>query len=269
MVIVNFRLADHIDALLRRCPFGRDARVLLVDNSSQPERLRSVADAHGADLLLLDRNYGFAVAVNRAVASAPGHAEMLLLNPDVRLTPGALSALREARAVGGLTGVSPLLRNVDGTIQVGTAGGRLGVGAFAGYFLFLSNLFPRLPGVFFTRSQLRAGLRPAWLCMACLLLDGDAFRRFGPIPELELVYAEDIAWGVAASRAGAHFAVAPEVEVVHEQGAAGAGVLWRDAVARLSLRENGPWGGRMAAACMTLGLAVRSKTRSAGVPVGR
>jgi N-acetylglucosaminyl-diphospho-decaprenol L-rhamnosyltransferase len=261
VVIVNYRLADYIERLLRRCPFDADVRVLLVDNDSQPDEIRRIAEAFGADLLLLDRNYGFAGAVNRAMASVPSHREILLLNPDVSLTPAALARLRQLRAERGLTGITPLLRDSDGTIQVGTAGGSAGVGAFAAYFLFLSHLFPRLGGVFYTRRQLRSALAPAWLCMACLLLDGAAFERFGPVPEKELAYAEDVAWGLAASRMGARFAVATDVAVTHEQGAAGGAALWRDAVARLAVMENGRWAGGLAVACMTAGLWLRGVIR--------
>lgn len=268
VVIVNYRLADKIEDLLRRCPFD-GARVVLVDNGSQPERLQAIAREQRSDLMLLDRNYGFAAAVNRAVASVPEHDAVLLLNPDVDLTPAVLAALWEGMAGRELTGVSPLLRNQDGTVQVGTAGGRANATAFVAYFLGISHILPRLGGVFYTRKQLRSGVPPSWLCMACLLLDGRAFRTFGPIPEQELAYAEDLAWGVAATRAGARFAVLPGVEVVHEQGAAGGGFLWREALVRLARRENGQWGGRVAVASVTVGLAVRSSARAVAARAGR
>jgi GT2 family glycosyltransferase len=268
VVIVNYRLADHTERLLQRRPFG-SARVALVDNGSEPERLESVAASHGAELLLLDRNYGFAGAVNEAVRRCADHDQILLLNPDVELTPDALAALRTALVSGRLTGVSPLLHGTDGRVQVGTAGGPVTLSGFATYFLFLAHLIPTRRGIFYTRRQLRSGLTPAWLCMACLLLDGDAFRRFGAVPEYELAYAEDVAWGIAASAAGARFAVLPEVGVVHEQGAAGASSMWRAALARLAVRENGRWAGWLAVACMRVGLAVRAVARPAVKMVAR
>lgn len=261
VVIVNYQLADYIERLLRQRPFDHDVRILLVDNDSQPDQMREVAEAYGTELLLLDRNYGFAGAVNRAVESVPRHREVLLLNPDVSLTPAALARLRQVRTERELTGVTPLLCHSDGTIQVGTAGGHASLGAFMGYFLFVSYLFPRVRGVFYTRRQLRDPPAAAWLCMACLLLEGDAFQRFGPVPETELAYAEDVAWGVAASRKGARFAVVTDLEVTHEQGAAGAAFLWRDAVARLAVMENGRWAGGLAVASMTAGLGVRAVLR--------
>jgi GT2 family glycosyltransferase len=258
VLIVNYRLADHIERLLASACLVPH-RVLLVDNASQPERLRQIAGRFGTELLLLDRNYGFAGAVNRALAQATPASTVLLLNPDVHMGSGTLDALRRALADDrGLTGVTPLLLNGDGSRQVGTAGGPPSVAGFFSYFCFVSHLLPRTRGVMFTRRQLASGLTPSWLCMACLLVRGDAFSRFGPVPEFELAYAEDVAWGVAASAAGARFAVLPRVTVVHEQGAAGESARWKHALARLAVREAGLVRGCLARVFMEVGLGVRA-----------
>ncbi len=263
MVIVNYALADHVERLLDSGALVGQ-RVLLVDNASQPDHLRRLAVRHGAELLLLERNYGFAGAVNRGIAHAGEHGPVLLLNPDVRLGPSDVDELRHALIQRGLTGVTPLLVNVDGSVQVGTAGGPVTPTGFAVYFLFLSHLVPGARGTFYTRRQLAGALRPDWVCMACLLLDRDAFGRYGPIPEHELVYAEDVAWGWTASRAGARFAVVPGVRVVHEQGAAGGSRRWSSASARLALREHGPVKGRVALLAMRVGLGARRLLRRRG-----
>lgn len=256
VVVVNYGVVDHVERLMASgALLGQ--RVLLVDNDSQPQRLQAVARAHEAEVLLLDRNHGFAGAVNRALAHAGDHGPVLLLNPDVRLKASDVLALRRALAHGRLTGVTPLLLNRDGSVQVGTAGGPATLAGFVAYFLFVSHLVPAVGGVCHTRRQLLSGRAPAWACMACLMLDAQAFRRYGPIPEHELVYAEDVAWGWAASRRGACFAVLRDVCVVHEQGAAGASPRWRHALTRLAVRENGPARGRMASGAMVLGLAIR------------
>ncbi len=259
-VVVNYRLAGRIEELLASGVLcGHD--VLLVDNASEPGELRQIADRHRTDLMLLDRNYGFAGAVNRAVAHAQPHAQILLVNPDVTLTASMLSSLQRALAQGSLTAVSPLLLNSDGSVQVGTAGGPATGSAVAIYFLFVSHVIRRAKGIFYTRRQLSSGLEPAWLCMACLLLQGDAFTRYGPIPEYEIVYAEDVAWGIRASRTGARFAVLADVRAIHEQGAAGESDRWRGALGRLVIRENGSLRGWLAVSAMWLGLGVRGVVR--------
>ncbi|HUQ64394.1 MAG TPA: glycosyltransferase [Acidimicrobiales bacterium] len=260
MVIVNYGLSNHIGRLLEEGVFG-DCRVMLVDNASEPERLRDLAARFATQLLLLDRNYGFAGAVNRAVGRAGGCKQILLLNPDVSISRAQLQVLRTVLVEEQLTAASPILLNVDGKVQVGTAGGPLTWSAFGTYFLFVSHVFGRARGSFYTRRQLVSGMVPSWLCMACLLLDGDAFRRFGPIPEDEVVYGEDLAWGYRASRSGARFRVVTHVQVVHEQGAAGASDRSVDALVRLVRRVNGRLGGSVAVACIRLGLAIRRLPR--------
>lgn len=255
-IVVNYDLASHIERLLAGGALA-DWDVLLVDNGSQPDLMVDVAHRFGARVLLLKQNRGFAGAVNAAVATSEPHPVVLLLNPDVDPSAEALAQLRTALAERQCTAVSPLLFGTDGRVQVGTAGGPATLGGFARYFLFLSHLRPSSQGVFHTRRQLRAGLKPRWLCMACLLLDGAAFDHFGPVPEHELVYAEDVAWGVAASEQGARFAVLTDVSAVHQQGASGAGIRWSAALGRLAVREGGPVRGRLAVACMRTGLALR------------
>lgn len=255
-IIVNYGLADEIDELLSSgalCPH----LVLLVDNDSQPDRLRALARRHGTGLLLLDRNYGFAGAVNRAVATVPPGSHILLLNPDVRLTASALTALVEALAEGDLTGVAPTLVSLDGSVQI-ASGGPVTLASFSAYFLLLSHLVRGARGIFYTRRQVRAGLPPAWLGMACLLLRDGSFSRFGPVPEDELVYAEDVAWGTLASAAGARFAVIPGIRVTHAQGASGASDRWTGALARLARRRLGPFRGGLATLVMQAGLTARA-----------
>ncbi len=257
VLIVNYGLVDRIDSLLGSGAL-RGHRVLVVDNASEPERVRAVVSAHGGEALLLHRNYGFGGAVNRGVVHAgPPPGAWLLLNPDVRLDASTVSSLHRELVERRLTGVTPLLLDNGGSVQVGTAGGPLTLRGFAAYFLGLSHLLPRSRGVFFTRRQLLRGLEPSWACMACLMLDGDAFTRFGPIPEEELVYGEDLAWGWRASRGGGRFAVVPDVRVVHEQGAAGASRRWAPAVSRLAMREQGRVRGGLAVVIMWLGLLLR------------
>ena len=96
-----------------------------------------------------------------------------------------------------------------------------------------------------------------WLCMACLLLAPDAFDRYGPIPEDELVYAEDVAWGTAATVRGATFRLVPEVTVRHERGASGSSERWVGALERLCRRRLGNRRGRIAVIVIRIGLGVR------------
>jgi GT2 family glycosyltransferase len=263
VVLVNYRCADDVEARLRSGVLSSLDEVLIVDNASDPERVRSWESSYGVRALLLDENVGFAAAVNAAVRKSSTLAPVLLLNPDLELTSATLGALLQAlgTAPAGPDGVAPLLTDADGRVQVGAAGGPLTLGSVAAYFLLVSHLFPRVRGVFLTRRQLRIGVRADWLCMACLLLQADAFDRFGPVPEDELVYGEDLAWGTAATQAGARFRLLPDAVAVHARGASGGSARWIGAFERtVRRRVRGPRGA-LAVASVRIGLAAR---RAAG-----
>ncbi len=262
VVLVNYQCADHIEARLRSGVLEPLDEVLIVDNASDPERVRSWESRYGARTLLLPQNVGFAAAVNAAVQASRTRAPILLLNPDLELTEPTLQALLAALAAPGADGncpdgVAPLLTDAGGAVQVGAAGGPLTVGAVATYFLFVSHLLPRLRGVFLTRRQLQAGLQADWLCMACLLLEPDAFDRFGPVPEDELVYGEDLAWGTAATLAGARFRLLPDVRAWHARGVSGGSARWIGAFERTVRRRMPGLGGAVAVVAVQVGLTAR------------
>ncbi len=257
-VLVNYRCADDIEARLRSGVFRRPDEVLIVDNGSDPERVAAWESQYGVTTVLLGENVGFAAAVNRAVGASTSAAPVLMLNPDLVLTEDVLSSLLGALAGPDRPdGVAPLLLDPSGRVQVGSAGGPLTVFSVAAYFLMLSHLLPWVRGVFSTRRQLRRQTRVDWLCMACLLVRPDAFDRFGPVPEDELVYAEDLAWGTAATRAGARFALQPGLAAVHAQGGSGGSTRWVGAFERTLRRRLPGASGALAVAFVRVGLGVR------------
>lgn len=256
VVLVNFRCLPDIENILESGVLGGHD-VIVVDNGDDPAGVRQVCATRNATPILIEHNVGFAAAVNRAVATVERpRRPWLLLNPDVEITVADLAILIDRLDEGG-DGVAPLLAGSDGRLQIGPGGGALTLSSVAVYFLFLAHVLPKLRGVFLTRSQSRQAHEVAWLCMACLVLVPDAFSRFGPIPEDELVYAEDLAWGTSASARGARFRLIPELTVTHQQGASGGSAMWIGAFKRLCRARLGPVRGRMAVTAVTVGLGVR------------
>ncbi len=256
VVLVNYHSLPNIE---RQLDSGLLAghHVIVVDNGDDPAGVSLVCASHRAEALLIDRNVGFAAAVNRAVATVDSpRRPWLLLNPDVHLDVSQLTRLTEA-LISDLDGIAPLLAGSEGRLQIGPGGGPLTLRSVAGYFLFLSHLLPGLRGVFLTRAQARRAGGVQWLCMACPVLAADVFERFGPIPEDELIYAEDVAWGTAASAQGARFRLVSSIVVRHDQGASGGGARWIGAFERLCRRRLGPVRGPLAVAAVRTGLAAR------------
>jgi GT2 family glycosyltransferase len=68
--------------------------LIVVDNASRDGTLREVeAAAAGARVLQMGSNRGFSAACNAGAAVSEARL-LLFLNPDVRVEPGALAALR-------------------------------------------------------------------------------------------------------------------------------------------------------------------------------
>lgn len=255
VVLVNYRSLANVEKRLASSAIAGQ-RVFVVDNGDDPAGVSAICERYGATPVLLSQNRGFAAGVNAAVAAAgdPG-LPWLLLNPDAELDEAALDAL--LAALPGRDGVGPALVQADGRLQVGAGGGPLTVLSVVYYFLFVAHVFPWVRGIFLTRRQTRATRRVDWLCMACPVLSPDAFTRFGPIPEDELVYAEDVAWGTAATLRGARFELCADVVVRHPHGSSGGSDRWIGALERLCFRRLGSLRGKLAVAAMRTGLQMR------------
>ncbi len=258
VVIVNYRSAAPLRWLLENTDLARH-EVIVVDNASEPQEILELSQSHGVMPIRLDRNVGFAAGVNEALLRAPSsELPILLLNPDMRVPEGVLAELRRRLDAAGLDGIAPLLHDERGDLfSVGPGGFRPTLWTVTAYALFLTHLFPWTRGLFLTSKQAERGRQPDWLCMACVLLRSDAFERFGLIPEDELVYAEDVAWGSAAFEQGAKFVLATDLSAMHEGGASGASHAWIGATERLIRRRMPGWRGRLAAWIFRLGLLVR------------
>jgi GT2 family glycosyltransferase len=121
VVIVTYNSAAVIEGCLHsvRAAFDGDdtARIVVVDNASADTTLELVAaTAPEAHVVARGTNGGFGAGVNAGFAAAPG-CDILVLNSDVRLEPGALAALRARLATAGTGIVVPLLLDEPGERQ--------------------------------------------------------------------------------------------------------------------------------------------------------
>lgn len=106
VVVVTHRSAAHVvgclDALDTALE-GLSARVVVVDNASPDdscERVLAWSRRTGHDVRLVPRdvNDGFAAGVQAGAAELRDVDELLLVNPDVRVSPGSVRALLDAAA---------------------------------------------------------------------------------------------------------------------------------------------------------------------------
>lgn len=225
VLLVSWNTVRETRACLESLPNAVDddlsVEVIAVDNGSRDGSGELLASWPGVLLLRNETNRGYAAAVNQAFACAQGQL-ILLLNSDVRLRPGALSALaRFLRRRPDVAGVAPAYVDANGRprypyLRLPTL--RSAVAAATG--------LRRLP---FLRRAYRAYLmegedfahaRPVPQPPAsCLLLRRSVLPTRGLLDERLPVYFNDVllAWGLAA--AGHQLWMTPDAVVTHTGGA--------------------------------------------------
>jgi GT2 family glycosyltransferase len=195
------------------------ASVVVVDNDSDdgsPEFVRMTAGDDAA-VVASPENSGYAAAVNRAFAEAPGD-DVLVLNPDVELSAvDALEAMirfmRENPSVGA---VGPCLLNEDGTVQ-SSARPFPSPLAMGRHMRSLSRLRKarQAATAYVGLPPNRAPTRVDWVTGAAMLVRRDSFEQVGGWDERYFLYLEDTDFCRRLAGAGWETWYLPEVRFRH------------------------------------------------------
>jgi GT2 family glycosyltransferase/glycosyltransferase involved in cell wall biosynthesis len=195
--------------------------LVVVDNASTDASVATVEKHHpGATIVELHRNRGYAAGVNAAVAAAPEAEAVLVLNPDVRLAPGAVARLLRALEIPG-TGIAvPRLtdgagRRHDSLRREPTLGRALGEallgGRRAGRFHALSEVV--------TADDAYAGTGVAdWATGAVMMISRPCLDAVGPWDESFFLYSEETDFALRARDLGFVLRYVPEAGAVHLEG---------------------------------------------------
>ncbi len=229
VVIVNFNAGEYLNAavesvLAQEMP----AEVIIVDNNSSDDSLRSLRETKLGSrvrLIELDANHGFARACNIGIAEARGD-NILLLNPDCQMAPGALAAMSEALNSNPTFGMAgPLLVNPDGTEQ---RGGRRDIPNPWQIFcvtLQLHRVMSRHPR--FRTFNLHEQALPdepvevQAISGACMLVKRSAVDKVGTMDGDYFLHFEDLDWCLRFAKAGFGIVFAPAASVTHTRGVCG------------------------------------------------
>ena len=218
-VVVNFNAGEHLIACVRSLRSEGIERIVVVDNASRDGSVEAARRADGhLDVVQTGANLGFGAAVNRGAAQLTG--DVLVMNPDAVLEPGALKALEAVLEQSPDVGiVGPRIENPDGTLYpsartfpaMGDAMGHAFVGLVA-------------PGNRFTRRYRMldwdhaVAARVDWVSGAAFLARRSCFDALGGFDEAYFMYMEDVDLCWRAHQAGWSVAYEPEARVVHVQG---------------------------------------------------
>lgn len=122
IVIVTYNSADVLQGLLDSLPAGLEGiprfQIIVVDNDSRDNSV-DIALAHPTRprVIRTGRNAGYAAAINIGAAAAGSDADLLVLNPDVRLQRGLASLLIDRLKDSSVGVAVPRILGEDGKTQ--------------------------------------------------------------------------------------------------------------------------------------------------------
>ena len=226
-VLVNYNAGQELRQALQSVADemrGASWEAAVVDNASVDGSAAIAADfAPQATLLRNTANVGFARGVNQGVGvtSAP---LILIMNPDCRLMPGAIAALRaELEADDACAIAGPRILDPDGAVQ----------GSARGDPDMLTGLFGRkrvlrrlLPGLGVSRRNVLDGQVAAggpsvavdWVSGACMLARRDALDSVRGFDERYFLYWEDADLCRRLRHRGYQIRYVPAATAVHRVG---------------------------------------------------
>jgi|SRR5579871_381992 len=225
-VIPHWNRRDLLSELL--CNLRRQTRpfdeVIIADNGSTDDS-RELAASLGARVIHLERNFGFAAAVNRGVQSTQADW-VSILNNDVTLNPDWLATLLEAvEHQNAWFGTGKILRANDPSVLDGTFD-ELSLGACA------CRCGAGKPDSPFWNRPRRVQFTP----MTAILMRRALFQRVGPLDESFGSYLEDVDFGLRCAVLGLDGVYAPSA-VAYHKGSATLGKWSKDTVALLSRNQ--------------------------------
>jgi GT2 family glycosyltransferase len=226
-IVVNYNagelLSECVDALLQGEALQR---VLVIDNASSDPSARVLAAGLASDskatVVFNKDNLGFARGVNQGIAAA-GEDDVLVVNPDCILAPGAPDRLIQALGADDRAGlVAPLVLDASGRVERSAIRRLPRASSALATVTGLHRLQDRIPGLAGV-SAVENGI-PAIVAVAeavsgaCMLIRREALRSVGPFDEGFAMHCEDLDMMARMRDAGWHCLIVPDARAVHQQG---------------------------------------------------
>ena len=226
VLVVTYNSEADIPVLLeslRPEALEQSIKVIVADNSPSPSTLLALKDHPDVFAFATGGNLGYAAAINAAVAIAGTTDAYLVLNPDMRVEPGSLRALRDRMATSRAGVVVPQLLDDDGTVYPSLRREPSISRAFGD-----ALLGSRLPGRpswlsemdFDSESYLHAH-KIDWATGAALLIRPDVTEVVGDWEEAYFLYSEETDFLHRVREAGAEVWFEPRSRMMHCRGGSG------------------------------------------------
>ena len=218
LIIVNW----NTRALLTNClesvfadPDSSEWEVVVVDNASEDGSAKMLRTRFPqAKLIANATNQGYVTGNNLGLEAATGQ-QLLLLNSDTVVEPGALSGLTRFLAGEPEAGVAgPKLLNRDGTLQL-SCGIPPTFWSECANKILLHKLLPFFNLGRWKHDEIR---EVGWVTGACLLVRREVLDRVGALDENIFMFYEDLDWCMRIRTAGWKIFYVPESRICHLGG---------------------------------------------------
>jgi GT2 family glycosyltransferase len=227
VVIVNYNTREPLRdclASLRAEVRGIAHEILVVDNASGDGSVAMLADEFPeVNVLVNPRNAGFGRANNRALRQARGR-DVLILNPDTLVKPGAVKTLLGAlHTLPGAVGVGPRILRPDGRLDLACRRRFPSPGVAAARLLGVSRLFPRSRRLAGYNMTYHAEDEPGEMdagTAAAMCFSREALAAVDFFDEDFFMYGEDLDLCYRLKAHGGRIYYVPSALVIHLKGMA-------------------------------------------------
>jgi GT2 family glycosyltransferase len=200
---------------------GVSWHLTVADNASADGTVAALRRlAPEATVVEMGGNRGYAAGINAAVAAAPPHTAVLVLNPDVRLEPGCVRTLLATLREPG-TGIAvPRLSDGDGELIL-TMRREPSLPRVLGDALLGATRAGRIPALGEVVTDPGRYAIPAvtdWAEGSTLLISAECWRACAPWDESFFLYSEETDFALRARDAGFLTRYTPAAHAVHLEG---------------------------------------------------
>ena len=224
VIIVTYESASVLGGLLDTIPQGLAGighKVIVVDNDSRDDSV-AIARAHPACHRVIETGYngGYAAGINAATRVIPANADVLILNPDVRLTPGMGIHLLNGLTDSSVGAVVPRIADETGALMQSVRREPSVLTTWSDALLG-SRLAGKLGlgEIVYSPALYRKGGPIDWATGAVLMIAGRARELVGEWDESFFLYSEEVDYLERMRRAGLGVRYVTEAVATHIGGA--------------------------------------------------
>lgn len=206
VVTVNYRSYDYVSQMLASLDI--EVQCVVVDNFSDDAEREKIATLGSNSVSVVNNvNNGFAGGVNVGAAQVGAGKWILLVNPDVTFTPGAIENLLREAECHELDLAVPQILNAR-TRNIWFSGGRIRKSDFTAVHERINCSPNEFSGI--AKTEFISG------CV--VLISPKARKLLFPLDEDLFMYYEDVLMSEAANRLGLRSAVVLSSTVLHDEG---------------------------------------------------